>query len=496
MSTSVAGLVINAVTGAPISRALVQWNDRAMLTDHEGKFLFDQTDSSSQINLQVTKPGFYGNPDGDPMANVSLQSNQPGAPVTVRLFPEGLLAGTLTATDGTPLPRVLVTAQRSSYLDAGHQWNPSGQSQTNSRGEFRVVVPPGDYRIETGYLPRFAGTTNSVIPSIYPLGTSSETSDVIHLTAGAEEHLSLHTEVVPTYPVTLKIEQVGDRNFPMITARSSSGATMPVNFIRGQPGSSGSKVELPVGTYTLTTSINMGETSEYGESLVTVTGQNTPEVVLRMASVPAIPVDVIADQSTGTTSDKVPSAQQLGLILNVVQQSGSRRGSSSLGVVLAHDRSYFHPSPGAYRLGSRSTGQWFIKSAFYGATDLLQQDLVVAQGSGSSPIILTVSNQTGSLQGTAKLNGVPAAAWIYLIPTGSSANAIYSVRSGLSGVFNFAYLPPGSYQAIGFELRHQENYRDPKVLSQYSTYTHTVTIEVGNKSALDLDAVTTAEMMP
>jgi hypothetical protein len=272
---------------------------------------------------------------------------------------------------------------------------------------------------------------------------------------------------------------------------------MPVNFTRFQPGAgNNNKIELPIGTYTLIASVNMGETSEYGESAVTVTGQNAPEVVLRMAPIPAIPVEVLVDQATGATSDKVPTAQQLGLMLNAMQQTGSRRGSSSVGMMQTRDRSYFHPLPGTYRLVSRGIGTWFVKSAVYGATDLLRQDLVVAQGSGSSPIVLMVSNQTGSLQGTVKLNGVPAGAWVYLVPTGASANAIYSVRSGPTGVFSFAYLPPGSYQAIGFELRHQENYRDPKILSQYSTYVHNVTIEAGNKSTLDLDAVPVAEMLP
>src|SRR5215469_4247530 len=39
---NVTGVVINAATGTPVPRALVQLGNRAMLTDHEGKFEFDQ----------------------------------------------------------------------------------------------------------------------------------------------------------------------------------------------------------------------------------------------------------------------------------------------------------------------------------------------------------------------------------------------------------------------------------------------------------------------
>ncbi len=42
---TISGQVINSATGAPIPRALVRMNgmnNRAMLTDHEGKFRFEQ----------------------------------------------------------------------------------------------------------------------------------------------------------------------------------------------------------------------------------------------------------------------------------------------------------------------------------------------------------------------------------------------------------------------------------------------------------------------
>ena len=65
---TVSGQVINSASGTPIPRALVRMNvapnNRAMLTDHEGKFRFEQLTglqfsqtTSTFVNLQVTKPG-------------------------------------------------------------------------------------------------------------------------------------------------------------------------------------------------------------------------------------------------------------------------------------------------------------------------------------------------------------------------------------------------------------------------------------------------------
>ncbi|WP_260705259.1 carboxypeptidase-like regulatory domain-containing protein [Edaphobacter flagellatus] len=500
---SVSGQVLNAVSKAPVPRALVQLNGRAVLTDHEGKFTFSQFDGSGLTGgrfIQVQKPGYYAASDGNAILVASISSDQLASPITLQMYPESLLTGTLIASDGTPLSRVSVTARRLTYSDTGQQWTPAGVNMTNSRGEFRLAVAPGDYKVETGYQPRMAGTSKSIIPSIYPAVSSSNTSDFIHLAAGAEEHLDLRPELVPTYPVSLRIDPSPDRGFPMIMAQSSTGATFPVSFSRFATEGS-RRIELPAGTYTLTATINAGEASEYGETTVTVTPQNTSEAILHLAPAPTIPVQIIADQSqssTSSTSDNAPpSLQQMGLMLSDTQHAGLIRGNGQAILTTGADHvSYFRPAPGTYRLVSHSGGRWYVKAAAYGTTDLLTQDLVVTQGSGNSPIVLTVSNQTGALQGTTVSAGVPSSGWVYLIPTGPSAASVFPMRSNSDGTYNFAYLPPGDYQAIAFEQRHQDNYRNREALSHYSTYIKTITINAGNKASLDLVAVPASEVAP
>jgi len=203
-------------------------------------------------------------------------------------------------------------------------------------------------------------------------------------------------------------------------------------------------------------------------------------------------------QDAAGTSDKSPlTIPQLGLMIESTQEASSRRGSYPMAPIISRERgTYFRAAPGTYRLTARNSGQWFVKSATYGTTDLLQQDMTIAPGAGSSAIVLTVSNQTGSLSGSASLNGSPSQVSIYLMPSGPSATPIYSTRSGPDGSFNFSYLPSGSYQAIAFESRHSVNYRDPKVLADYGTYLHTVTINAGEKATVDLNAVPSTELVP
>jgi hypothetical protein len=492
---TVTGIVTSATSGLPVSRALVRLSDRAVLTDHDGKFEFDQFSASNTATLQVTKPGYYSSAEGDTTGSTVLRADQMTSTISVRLFPEALLTGTVTTADGVPLPQVMVSAQRSLYTDTGHQWMRVATNMTNSHGEYRLAVPPGDYRIETGFSPRLRDTGKVVLPLTVPAISSSIASGTVHLRGGSEERFDLHPVVSQAYPITVHVESTLDRAFPALTARANDGTILPVNMARGAPDGD-MRIELPSGTYTLMANQNMGDVSAYGETTLTVTDRPASGVVLRMVSVPAIPVELIVD--AGTTSDKAPPViQQLGLVIESLHDVPSRGGGYSTGPVTSRDReTYFHAPPGTYHFQARNTGQWYVKSATYGATDLLQQDLAIAPGSGSAPIVVTVSNQTGSLHGSATLNGIATTLWVYLIPAGPSATAVYSARSGSDGSFDLPNLPPGSYQAIAFESKHSANYRDPKAMAAYSTYMHSVMVTAGNRASIDVVAVPTSELVP
>ena len=75
----IAGRVVNARGGGPVARALVQVGDRAVLTDSEGRFRFEQPGQST-LSLRVTKPGFSTNPEqADTAASASAVGADPAA---------------------------------------------------------------------------------------------------------------------------------------------------------------------------------------------------------------------------------------------------------------------------------------------------------------------------------------------------------------------------------------------------------------------------------
>jgi len=234
---------------------------------------------------------------------------------------------------------------------------------------------------------------------------------------------------------------------------------------------------------------------EQADTTITVPDHDVSGVVLQFFPVPAIPVELVVDGSS-TSDTTPPNLMQMGLTLQS-EQVDPDRGDSSVRLTTRRDQKYvFLAPPGSYQLAARNSGSWYVKSASYGDSDLLQQELVVAPGAAGTPIRIVASDETGGLQGTVKLNGDPSACWIYLIPASAGVQTVYTTRSNSTGSYTFAHLPPGSYQAVAFERRHSADYRNPESLSPFSGQTHSVSINAGDKPTLNLDAVPAAEVVP
>ncbi|MBA3914834.1 MAG: carboxypeptidase regulatory-like domain-containing protein [Acidobacteriales bacterium] len=106
----VTGSVVDAVTGEPIPRALVQLSSDAaysVLTDAEGKFEFRGV-SASQSALTARKPGYFSSDDlreGRGERSVT-QISSDGAPIFIKLTPAAVISGRVASVPGEPLENV------------------------------------------------------------------------------------------------------------------------------------------------------------------------------------------------------------------------------------------------------------------------------------------------------------------------------------------------------------------------------------------------------
>ena len=492
---TVSGQVINSISGQPVPRALVRLGDHVQMTNYEGRFEFPQVTDNGTI--QVTKPGFSMSPDSSSSTSVYVRTDQISGPVTVRLYPEALITVQLTGSDGEPLQGVSLTAQRVLFDGSTSRWVTAGAGLTDSHGNARIPVSAGDYRLTTRYIPPNSDRIEGILPLIAPAQTSTSSSPFIHLHSGEETHLDLHPQLRHTYPVNLRIEGLPLQSTPNIVAVSEDGSRINLFAERSvAPGTQ--RITLPNGTYTLNSRAGDQDGLEMAETNVTVSNAELSGVVLNFMPVPSIPVSISVDPTT-TTSDNSsaipPTLNQLGLFLQNLQADPDS-GSGQVALTTRNGGSFFIVPFGTYRLRARSGTQWFIKSATYGNSDLMQNELVSAPGAGGAAIRLVVSNDSGTVQGTTSFGSTANAAWIYMVSTTPSLTPIISMRSREDGSFSNSRIPPGSYRVLALEQPRQIDFSDPAVAAPFAARMQSTTVEVGMKSSVSLDIVPFAELYP
>jgi hypothetical protein len=129
--------VINAATGDPVSRALVQMQaatGRAQFAGADGTFVFKKL-ARGRYNLTASKPGFFSEQQLSAWRN-SFQDVPTEKDVVLKPTPEGIIYGEVKNESGEPVEGVPVRAQRWQVDAAGRG------ATTNVSG--RVIFPAGD----------------------------------------------------------------------------------------------------------------------------------------------------------------------------------------------------------------------------------------------------------------------------------------------------------------------------------------------------------------
>ncbi len=542
---SMHGTVVNSVTHAPIPRALVSSPDNrfATMTDDEGHFEFTfprasavgdnepENNANRPVALFARKPGFVRNAEFTAQ-DLSAQE------VTIELVPEALIVGRVTLPTSEPPDSIFLQIYRRQVVDGIARWVPAGGTQSRSDGEFRFAeLPAGTYKLLTresldrdpltfdpqgrqyGYPPAYSQNA----PDFSSAGT-------IQVSAGMTGLANLSLVKQPYYRIHL----------PIANAPPDTGVNVNVNAAgRHGPGFSlgynnrDQAIEgmLPNGTYTIEAS-TFGQSTATGLSTITVNGaavQGPPLVLLPNASVR---VDVKEEfTSTDNTGSITFGANRRSITLrgprrylNVILEPAddSERG----GVGGLHnptgpgDESLVieNAQPGRYWVRVNSS-RGYAASVRSGNTDLQHQPLVVSAGGSTSPIEITMRDDTAAIDGTVEgitpaaapaLNASAATgdsgffsgpeairatpARIYCIPLADSSGQFTEVWVSPDGSFSSPPLPPGAYRVFAFDRPQSElEYRNPEAMQPYEARGPVVRLVSGQTEHVRLQLISTSE---
>ena len=489
------GRVVNARTEAPMARVLVQANGQAVFSNSEGRFQLPT--AAGVTSVQFTKPGFSLSPEERDPETLAIDPVVGPTSLEVELWPEAVLTGTVTSSEGDPLPRLSVSAERRLFQNGLRQISSAFTTTTDAHGGFRIPVPAGDYILRTQYaLPDFSRAL-AVLPTQRPTHTANDATGTIHIASGQELQFDLHPQLATAFQTTVPLEGSTGQRYASMTLMTSEGVTF-------QPSqrvtSAGVVLTLPAGTYQLSARLASSEGQLFGHQVLTVPDRESTTAPLHLDMVTAIPMDVMVDPASIPNSDGSPLMAPDGSALNLQLEPDTVSAFEGNGQATRTNGrgagSSFLVPPGTYRLVGGQSAGWALERATFGGVDLLSDSLVVGSSAGSEPIRIIVTRATGTISGVTRIGGVAARCWIVIVSEPDTLPRFQVRRSNAAGAFSIANLPLRRFRLLALPLLSSADFGQASELDQFHTYVQTIEVTTSSSAPLTLDAVPVHELYP
>jgi hypothetical protein len=540
--TTIHGTVVNSVTHAPISRALVYSPDNrfAMLTDGEGHFEFAIPKANSEsegtiygggphqlwsvggagnpIWLIARKPGYLDNPNDRQQMDAASNGDN-----TISLLPESRITGRVIVAEADPPSNVNVQLYSRQVQEGMPRWVLANSVQTTSSGEFRFAeLQPGTYKVLTNewmdndpvtQVP--GGPLYGFPPVFYPGVSDFASAGTVTLIAGQTAQVDLPLTRQPYYPVFIPVVNPDPSGGMNITV-SVQGHRGPGYSLGYNPGKQRIEGSLPNGNY-LVEATTYGQTWFTGAVHLTVAGAKATAPGMTLIRGGSVEVRVSeeftsTDESNGSMTWTLAGRSfpvhgpRLYLQPQLVQDDDFALQPSALPrpPTGPNDDSlgFDNLSPGKYWLRAYSN-RGYVAAATMGTIDLLHEPLTVAPGS-SAAIDIKVRDDFAEIDGTVtgiSTESIPAPGnpqptiVLYCVPLPDSSGQFRDLRASASdGKFTSDRMAPGSYRILAFRNSQPDPpYRDAEAMKAYESLGTVVHLSPGQKTTVQVPMISNSE---
>jgi hypothetical protein len=481
------GVVLNAATGAPLARALVQIEGDAntgALTDVEGRFEIPGLPLGPQT-VQVVKPGFLDQaffPGGASSwgtgagANHSLLVATEMPDLIFTMTPTNAIRGRVLLSTGDAAQGIGVTLVMRKIEDGRASWKAVSTVKTNSEGAYRFArLGNGDYAIYTepamdsdlAALLAANGKEGSMARNGFPSQFYSDARELagavkIHLAGGQEAEASLSLSLQPFHTVTAQAilpsgRSYGDQNPGWVgmnlTAQvlDAQGHSLPYHA-EYDPATRALHALLPDGSYSFSVNVTFSRftASTAGNNTFTpamdaapLTGQVEFSVAGHDVSklrIPLLPqranlLQVTVAHSGAQTASGNSSSGESGAIVVTLSQAGESlsNGMVSLyaeGAAPGTLQATFTPSGSYWAHTTVSQHGLCLASFTAGGADLAREPLVIGPTGVTAPLNLTLRDDcarlTLSLPTAGALPAPGEELWytVYVVPDSESTDNV------------------------------------------------------------------------
>lgn len=519
---TITGTVVNAVSGEPVRRALVNaygQSSEAVLTGPDGRFEMEDV-PDGVINFNVTKPGYFDPSQiagsewvERPAYSVGAESTD----FTLKLSPGARVTGQVTNSEGDPVSRLQVLAFVSALDRGRRQWRSAGQAMTDDDGDYTFqALPPGSYVVgvygRVRSPERWDAEPDVIPPMYYPGASDVLSAQRIEVQAGQEFQADMRVRHVRGYKVTGSVIGAGSVQNVSLTLEDADGQNALFDAIQFDPKRAQFTIRgLPEGSWTLRASGfsagGRGVAQDFYESdqAINVAGADISNMQIYLHRLGPIPVTLNQaeeqpqlNRPEGVLEGQPPiSSPPVRVTLDPVDNS-NQQPWLNIGQVSPDGKpmplQFQNVRPGKYSLSVQSFGPQCLDSAWSGDSDLRREYLTVASGSEPQPITINLRSDCAKLDATLDSSETHQSGFLVVVPAGVGRPYVSQIgKAGANGTFILVgdvsntgtlTLSPGTYELYAFTSLDGVEYTNPKVLQQFNG--QTVSLDANQKLQVNL----------
>lgn len=509
----IAGTVLNAKSGSPLSHASVTVSDatkrenvKIVITGDDGRFEFHVP--AGKYSLQGSKRGFittYYDQHEEFWTGIVTGSDFDTENLALRLAPNAVLTGKVLDEFAEPVRAAQIILYREDHSQGVSRVSRANGASTDDLGRYEITpLAAGTYFVSAKASPWYAvhptsdgaGAANmpsQVDPSLdvaYPItyygdATESEDAAPIPVRGGDRLEADIHMNPVPAMHLIVRIPEDGSGGvrLPMLQ-KPAFDSLEPVEVGNIQNIASGvyEMTGVAAGRYTVRTVDSRGEAKEPidvnlngGSELDVSAGRSTSKITM------VVQVEGAANP---------PARLQIGL--------RNSKGRVTVAELDAKGMANFPDiPPGKYEVVafSRLLAQSYSVVRIASEVGAISGHELNVPAEASLTIALSLVGSSGTVEGFAKRMGKGfSGAMIVLVPKNPEANRDRFRRdqSDLDGSFSLKNVIPGSYSIIAIENGWDLDWAEPAVLAGYLK--HGQTIEVGDRSPMTVHLTDAVEV--
>ena len=491
----ITGTVIDAVTGEPISGAVVAArvegedvdsngfhrrgpdliHPSRTLTDDAGRFAFDADSTLVSAHLSISHPG-YRSEDSSDAASITVRPSE-RAGIRVKLIPVSVLHGLVSDTSGDPLSGISVQAVRVEIRDGRQVRTPFASKDTNESGEYRFDgLPAGAYFLRATGAPADDGAYG---PVYFPVAPNPDSAQALRVAPGKAVVADFTLSRRHTYRIRGIVTNPPPRR--PLAMRLLLGDDALGNTAAVSPNGTFEMTNVAPGTYLLQAYTPNSTPPDFGETTITIGDHDSVGVKIALTT----GVDVFGHVEFRGPSGSEHFAQVHAAGVNVRRWPVNVADSS----VVINDRGNFtlkNLLPGQYDIAVRGLPDFYVSEISAGGTDVLLDGLTI--GANNAPR-LSIVMQVGGGQIEGIVEGGSSANFVVALIARYGSVRVPTMVHAVQGRFHAAGLTPGQYVLYAWPETRAVEYRNPWVLDELSAYAVSVAVRDGGTHAVTVKPI-------